>query len=172
GLELSLTADLATRTGIPKSFDIVGGGVNFQLGPSISAMQQVGFGIQSVAASRVGGTTIDGVRYYLDSIKSGQSNSLIAGRAQQAAQILESAINDISVLRGRLGAFERNTLQTNIRSLQVGFENITASESKIRDADFAAETASLTRAQILAQAGTSVLATANLNAQSVLSLLG
>ncbi len=172
GLELSLTADFATRTGMPKSFDIVGGGVNFQLGPSISAMQQVGFGIQSVAASRVGGTTIDGVRYYLDSIKSGQSNSLIAGRAQQAAQILESAINDISVLRGRLGAFERNTLQTNIRSLQVGFENITASESKIRDADFAAETASLTRAQILAQAGTSVLATANVSSQNILALLG
>ena len=74
--------------------------------------------------------------------------------------------------RGRLGAFERNTLQTNIRSLQVGFENITASTSKIRDADFAVETAALTRAQILNQAGTSVLATANLTSQNVLQLLG
>jgi len=55
--------------------------------------------------------------------------------------------------------------------LQVGFENITASESKIRDADFAEETAALSRAQILSQAGTSVLATANVSSQNVLSLL-
>ena len=54
----------------------------------------------------------------------------------------------------------------NIRSLQVGLENITASESKIRDADFATETAKLTRAQILNQAGTSVLQTANSTAQN------
>ena len=85
---------------------------------------------------------------------------------------MEAAITDVSVLRGRLGAFERNTLQTNIRALQVGFENITASESKIRDADFAFETAALMRAQILVQAGTSVLATANLTSQNVLALLG
>jgi flagellin len=74
-------------------------------------------------------------------------------------------------MRGRLGAFERNTIQTNVRSLQIGLENITASESKIRDTDFAAETANLTRAQILNQAGISVLATANSSAQNVLALL-
>jgi flagellin len=85
--------------------------------------------------------------------------------------VLDSAITDVSVLRGRLGAFERNTLQTNVRSLQVGVENITSSESKIRDTDFANETAQLTRAQILQQAGTSVLATANVSSQTVLALL-
>ncbi len=53
----------------------------------------------------------------------------------------------------------------------MGLENVTASESKVRDADFALETSALTRAQILAQAGTAVLATANLNAQNVLALL-
>jgi flagellin len=74
-------------------------------------------------------------------------------------------------MRGRLGAFERNTLQTNARSLQIGLENIMSSESKIRDADFAIETAALSRAQILQQAGTSVLATANASAQGVLRLL-
>jgi flagellin len=74
-------------------------------------------------------------------------------------------------MRGRLGAFERNTLQTNSRSLQIGLENITSSESKIRDTDFAAETAAMTRAQILQQAGTSVLATANSSSQNVLRLL-
>ena len=142
------------------------------MGPTINATQQVGFGVQSIASSRIGGTMISGIRYFLDSIRSGGDNSLVAGEAQRASEIIDQSITDISVLRGRLGAFERNTVQTNIRSLQVGLENITASESKIRDADFAAETAALTRAQILVQAGTSVLATANVASQNVLALLG
>jgi flagellin len=124
-----------------------------------------------VAASRVGGTTTNSGRFFLESIKSGQPNSLLAGRTREANAILNNAITEISSMRGRLGAFERNTLQTNARSLQIGLENIMASESKIRDADFAVETAALSRAQILQQAGTSVLATANASAQGVLRLL-
>lgn len=81
------------------------------------------------------------------------------------------AVNQIAILRGRLGAFERNTLLTTIRSQQIGVENLTASESRIRDADFALETSQLTRAQILANAGTSTLAIANNVSQSVLALL-
>ncbi|MCH8913471.1 MAG: flagellin, partial [Planctomycetes bacterium] len=72
----------------------------------------------------------------------------------------------------RLGALERNMLDTNIRQLQITFENLTASESVIRDTDFAVETTELTRAQILQAAGTSVLAIANAVNQNVLSLLG
>lgn len=170
-LAMDLTPDFAQTTGSAKSFRITGGGATFQLGPSISTTQQTGFGMQSVAASRIGGTDVDNVRYFLDSIRSGQPNSLTSGNVAVASDILDRAILEVSVLRGRLGAFERNTLQTNVRSLEVGLENITASESRIRDADFAAETAALTRAQILSQAGTSVLATANASAQNVLSLL-
>lgn len=170
-LKLNLTDDFAQATGVPKQFTITGGGTVFQLGPQISLTQQVGFGVRSIAAQNLGGTTIDDVRYFLDSVKTGGKYSLVAGGARNAGQILESAITDVSVLRGRLGAFEKNTLQTNIRALEIGFENISASESKIRDTDFATETAALTRAQILTQAGTSVLATANLVSQNVLALL-
>jgi flagellin len=170
-VELTLTSDYAQTTGVAKEFTITGGGAGFQLGPTVNATQQVGFGVRSIAASRLGGTELEGVRYFLDSIRSGGANSLLAGDPQRASSILEASIDDVSILRGRLGAFERNTLQTNIRSLQVGLENITASESQLRDADFAEETAALTRAQILVQAGTSVLATANVSAQSVLALL-
>ena len=74
-------------------------------------------------------------------------------------------------LRGRLGAFQKTTLETNIASLSDTLENLTDAESSIRDADFAAETAALTRAQILVQSGVSVLAIANSNPQNVLSLL-
>ena len=171
-LEMQLSESYAQTLGTPRTFYITGGGAKFQLGPEISSIQQVGFGVQSIAASRVGGTVINGDVHHLESIKSGNSNSLTNGAAANAAKILENAITDISVLRGRLGAFERNTVLTNIRSLQVGVENLASSESIIRDTDFAVETAALTRAQILQQAGTSVLATANTTAQSVLSLLG
>jgi len=172
GVQLQLSANYAQTTGNQQTFHITGGGAEFQLGPSINAVQQVGIGVRSVATSRIGGSTIDGVRYFLDSIKSGNDNSLISGNAQNAAKVLEQAITDVSVMRGRLGAFERNTVQTNIRSLQVGVENLAASESKIRDADFAKETAELSRVQVLSQAGTAVLATANSLPQNVLSLLG
>jgi flagellin len=171
-VELHLTASFAQTTGVATAFDVTGGGALFQLGPSVNATQQIGFGVTSIAASRIGGADLNGTRYYLDSVRSGGANSLLAGDAQNASQVLDAAINDVSILRGRLGAFERNTIETNARSLQIGLENITASESKIRDTDFAAETAALTRAQILVQAGTSVLATANLTSQNVLSLLG
>jgi flagellin len=86
--------------------------------------------------------------------------------------VLETAIDEVAVLRGRLGAFERNTLQTNVRSLGATLENVTAASSQIRDADFAKETSELTRAQVLTQAGTTVLATANAQLQNVLTLLG
>jgi flagellin len=171
-IDLDLSQTFATTVnGTASGFRITGGGAKFQLGPSVDATQQVGVGIRSIAATRIGGSDIEGVRYFLDSLKSGQPNSILAGREAAASLVLDSAITEIAVIRGRLGAFERNTLQTNMNSLQIGLENITSSESKIRDADFAAETANLTRAQILQQAGTSVLATANSSAQNVLALL-
>jgi flagellin len=170
-LELALTADYAQATQSPRSFDLTGGGATFQLGPAVRFDQQIGVGVPSVAESRLGATDIDGVRYFLDSVKTGQPNSLVEGGVEQASAIVDQAIDDVSVLRARLGAFERNMIETNVRSLQVGLENITASDSQVRDADFATETAALTRAQILAQAGTAVLATANLTSQNVLALL-
>ncbi|MHC4990404.1 MAG: flagellin N-terminal helical domain-containing protein [Planctomycetota bacterium] len=172
GLEMLLTAPFAQTIGVSRSFEITGGGTTFQLGPDISASHRIGFGVRSITPTRVGGTTMQGVRYFLNSLKTGGANAVVDGRSKEALQVLDSAIDDISTLRGQLGAFDRNRIETNVRSLQIGLENITSSESRIRDADFAAETSKLTRAQILTQAGTSVLATANATAQSVLALLG
>jgi flagellin len=77
----------------------------------------------------------------------------------------------VTSLRGRLGAFQATTLETNINALQDTLETLTDAESSIRDADFAAESARLTRAQILVQSGTAVLAIANRNPEAVLALL-
>jgi len=165
-MELSLTEAAATTLGT-HSFTVTGGGALFQVGPSVNSSQQVGFGVQSVSATHLGDQDLG----FLNSVVSGGDNSLVNGAARDASQIIDKAIDQISLLRGRLGAFERNTLQTSVRSQQIALENLTASESEIRDADFAAETAELTRAQVLTNAGTSVLALANSSAQNVLSLL-
>lgn len=170
-LDLELTAAYAQTPNVTRSFAITGGGAAFQPGPTVSTDRAIGFGIPSILAEQLGGTTIEGVRYHLDSLKSGQYNSLTDGTPARALQVIDTAIDELAQYRGRLGAFERNTIQTNIESARIGLENIAASESRIRDTDFAAETAALTRAQVLVQAGTSVLATANLFSQSVLRLL-
>ncbi|MCX5662776.1 MAG: flagellin [Planctomycetota bacterium] len=165
-VQLNLTTAAAQTQGT-YNFAITGGGASYQVGGEVNTGQQVGFGIQSVAASSLGSEAIG----FLNSIATGGANSLVAGQAGNASQIIDSALDQISLLRGRLGAFERNTLQTAVNSQQIALENLTSAESKIRDADFASETSHLTRSQILVQAGTSTLALANSTSQSVLKLL-
>ncbi|HEY7116617.1 MAG TPA: flagellin [Tepidisphaeraceae bacterium] len=165
-LDVEMTLDGQFGAG-QTSFAITGGGSLFQLGAQVTSNQQVNIGIQSVAASNLGDNDVG----FLSDVVTGGAASLVSGNTRQASQIIERAINQVAILRGRLGAFEKNTLQTNINSLNVAMENVTSSESTIRDADFAEETSALTRAQILTQAGTSVLSTANSTPQSVLSLL-
>lgn len=171
-VELILEQAFGTTNNSTSTFYVTGGGALFQLGGEITTNQQTNIGIQSVAASRLGGTLINGTLAFLSSLRSGGNNDLNSQNFQAASQILTTSLDEISLMRGRLGAFERNTLQTNVRSLQAAVENLTASESRIRDADFAEETSQLTRAQILTSAGTSVLTLANQQAQQVLQLLG
>lgn len=171
-LDLLLDEDFATADGSMTTFHITGGGALYQLGGQINNSQQANIGIQSVAASRLGGTLIGDELQFLSSLRSGGENDLDSGNFQFASSILDSSRDEISLIRGRLGAFEKNTLDTNVRSLQTAIENLSASESQIRDADFAAETSALARAQILTSAGTSILALANQQSQQVLQLLG
>jgi flagellin len=163
-LEITLDKNFGANS---TQFALTGGGALFQLGPQVTSNQQVNIGVQSIAASKLGDDDVG----FLNDLVTGGNSTLVGGHSQSASRIIERAIRQVAVLRGRLGAFEKNTLDTNINSLNVALENVTASESTIRDADFATETSELTRAQILTQAGTSVLATANSTPQSVLSLL-
>ncbi|MBM3998970.1 MAG: flagellin [Planctomycetes bacterium] len=146
-------------------FTISGGGALFQLGPDVVSNQQARLGIRSVNTATLGG--VSGRLYQLAS----GNDMALAINATGAASIVDEVINEIGSLRGRLGAFQRTTLETNIVSLNDTMSNLVESESTIRDADFAQESAALTRAQILVQSGTSVLAIANQNPQNVLALL-
>jgi flagellin len=91
-------------------------------------------------------------------------------KAQNAIGMLTEALDYVNLNRSRLGAYQ-NRLEYTIQNLQISKENLTASESRIRDTDIASETAHLTRAQILVQAGTAVLSQANISLQSALNLL-
>lgn len=90
--------------------------------------------------------------------------------AQRTLAIADAALSAINGQRAKFGALQAR-FETTISNLQVSSENLSASRSRIRDTDFAAETANLTRAQILQQAGSAMLAQANALPQQVLSLL-
>lgn len=147
------------------SFSITGGGALFQLGSEVVSNQQARLGIGSVSTGKLGGTS--GRLYELGS---GQAKSLV-NDAAGAAEIVDEVITKVTSLRGRLGAFQATTLESNLVSLNDTVANLQEAESSIRDADFAAESAKLTRAQILVQSGTNVLSLANQNPQNVLSLI-
>ncbi|TNC83805.1 MAG: hypothetical protein CSH37_12930, partial [Thalassolituus sp.] len=91
--------------------------------------------------------------------------------AQSAITAIDNAIGQVASQRADLGAIQ-NRLESTVSNLQVTSENLNAANSRIQDADFAAETAELSRTQVLQQAGISVLAQANAAGQQVLSLLG
>lgn len=162
-LDLTITVTAGSSTNF--EFNITGGGALFQMGPEVVSNQQVRLGIESINSATLGGE--NGKLYLLGS---GQSAAL-ATDTTLAGRIVDEVVDKVTSLRGRLGAFQRTTLDTNIATLNDTLENLSAAESSIRDADFAAETAALTRAQILVQSGISVLAIANSNPQNVLTLL-
>ena len=171
GFDVSITIDgtsALNTDGGGESFSITGGGANFNLSPKVNLAGKVSIGIETVTTGNLG-NTMDG---FLSALKSGGTANVEKGDLTQAQRILDAAAKQISGLRGRLGAFQKNTVGAMINSLSIGLENTTAAESVIRDTDFAAETANLTRQQILVQAATQALAIANLQPQNVLALLG
>jgi flagellin len=99
-----------------------------------------------------------------------QEDLTAVGGAATALGKVDDAIKLVSTTRAKLGAYQ-NRLEHTINNLNVSVENLSASESRIRDTDMAAEMVSFTRSQILSQAGTSMLSQANQAPQGVLSLL-
>jgi flagellin len=91
--------------------------------------------------------------------------------AHDAAKIVGQVIDQISVYRGELGSFQKNTLESNLNSLKVAEENITQAESTLRDSDMAAEMSNLTKDQIMLEASTAMIAQANQVPKTVLGLI-
>ncbi|MGI5236677.1 flagellin [Dactylosporangium sp. CA-139066] len=135
----------------------------FQVGANTSAADQIGVDLSTAA---FGSVSVAG----FDSTGLGVATLDLVSSAASAIDSLDTAIKGISTARATLGAYQ-NRFEHTINNLNVAVENLSASESRIRDTDMAQEMVSFTRSQILTQAGTSMLAQANQAPQNVLSLL-
>src|SRR5262249_54814686 len=172
-LDASVTFAAASNlANVDSKVTVTGGGSLFQIGQNVSVAGQIGVGINSVNTAVLGGSA--GKLYQLGS---GAGKSLVdvghnGVTGGNLVDILSQALNQVDTLRARLGALQSDVIQTNINSLGVALQNITDARSQIADTDFASTTAQLTQAQILSQAGISVLQIANQSPQQVLKLLG
>ena len=165
-VDIEMSTAFGTALGTT-NFAITGGGADFSISPTLGLSAQASLGIQSVSTGSLGNSTLG----FLSSIGSGNANQLDSGNYATAQQIIRESNTQVAMLRGRLGAFQKNTLGSAINALQVAFENTSAAQSAIRDTDFARETSNLTRAQILVNSTASVLQMANAAPRNVLSLL-
>lgn len=139
-----------------------GGSVNFQVGSSGTANNRISISLDDISSINAS---------VADLTATGTIDVSTTAAASAALANLTSDIDDVNSARATYGAIQ-NRFEAVISNLQNYAENLTAARSRIEDADFAAETANLTRAQILQQAGTSILAQANTLPQAALQLLG
>jgi flagellin len=135
---------------------------NFQIGflSGVTANLALrNMGSSQLGAGVVSGTTLNNLDFST------------AQSATSALAVLDKAIEEVSSMRGKIGNFQRNVLETNNRSLTNMRENLSASESSIRDLDVANEMTHYTKLQVMQQAGMSILGQANQSGQAVMSLL-
>lgn len=172
-LNASLTfTSTANTAGTTNTINVTGGGATFQIGEQVTANGQLNLAFDSVNTARLGGAT--GKLYELGSGAGKSLQDVGPGGASgnDLVKIVDEALEKVSTIRGRLGAAQKNIIDTNVSTLGVALENISEARSQIVDTDFASETAKLTQSQILSQAGISVLSIANNQPQQVLALLG
>jgi flagellin len=159
---------IATTTafGGQKLLDVGSGSYagTFQVGANTAAADQITVDLGTAAFGA--GSSVTG----FDSAGLGVGSLDLSTAGTAAIAAIDSAIKGVSTARATLGAYQ-NRFEHTINNLNVAVENLSASESRIRDTDMASEMVSFTRSQILTQAGTSMLAQANQAPQNVLSLL-
>ncbi len=156
--EITRISDSAEFNGT-KLLDGSSGAITLQVGINNSAADQITITaatLGDIDASALGLTAVSGI--------ASQAN------AQSMLGLVDTAISTVSTRRGNLGAVQNRLLST-ISNLNIAAENYEAANSRIADADFALETASLMRGQIILQAGVAVLAQANVIPQYALQLL-
>ncbi|WP_331456518.1 flagellin [Chthonomonas calidirosea] len=137
--------------------------LQFQVGGNAGQVVQASLG--NIRVVNLGNTVVAG--YNLSNIDVTTSQG-----AENAIQIVDEAISQVSQLRANLGALQSQTLQATANYLGIGVQNLSASESQIRDTNVAQEVVNLTKNQIIEQSATAMLAQANAAPQLLLKLLG
>ncbi|MEM6960127.1 MAG: flagellin [Myxococcota bacterium] len=146
-----------------KLLDGTNGPMTFQVGINNTTNDRITVNVANLTTSQVGDTNFSSGLQAINL-------STLSG-AQASLNILDEAISDISSERATMGAFQ-NRMEVTVSNLGSARENLSAANSRIRDVDVASESANLTKANILSQAGVSVLAQANQAPQLALSLIG
>jgi flagellin len=168
GLKVSLAEDASnqtqTVTGAQGNVTVSNNSLVFQIGANQNQTAKIA--IDSVKATGLGVGVTGNQFASLDAIDVSS-----ATKAQDTLAIVDAAINEITNLRGTLGAFQGNTLESTANNMRATLENTINAESVIRDTDFAQEISNFTNGQVLVQAGASVLSNANQSAQLILALL-
>jgi flagellin len=165
-------ATTANTNGASKTFGVTGGGATFNIGANVNSANKASLSFGTLNTASIGKVLgSDGKIHSLADLGSGNAAAVNTGDTSLAQQIVTQAVQDVSNLRARLGAFQSNVLDSTTNSLNVALENLSSADSTIADTDFAAETANLTRSQILVQAATSIVSQANNAPQNVLKLL-
>jgi flagellin len=174
GVKLSMTQTVAgVLTGAELAADLTAGSpivttgqgnATFRVGSETSDNVTVGF--SDLRASALGGTSTE-----LSTLVTDNQSVATTTLADALLGALDTAISQVSTQRAKLGAAQ-NQMESAINSVGISIENLSASESRIRDADIAMVSSELVTRQIMQQAGVSVLAQANAAPQSVLNLLG
>ncbi|MBX9582084.1 MAG: hypothetical protein K2X87_17400 [Gemmataceae bacterium] len=137
--------------------DVADNSLTFQIGANANETAEIS--IDKVTADRLG-TGVSGLSN-LATTDLSKIKVTTTADAQDAISVVDQAIADVSTLRGKLGAFQANTLESNATNLRATLENTTSAESVIRDTDFANEIAMFTKLQTQMQAGATVLGNAN-----------
>jgi flagellin len=179
GVSVTLQADSGGKTAADIITDLTtagndsivttngGGSANYQIGANASDFINVAFVRVNIGTLGTGSSAeMDALNTALSNFNTTQS----VANAQSLITAVDGAITFVNSVRSNLGA-SQNRLEHTIANLGVSHENLSASESRIRDADIAEEMANFTRNQILQQAGTAILAQANQVPQGVLTLL-
>ena len=171
GLSVAVKTDTDASNLVGNSFSgsvgtvtVVDNSLQFQIGPNAGQTAKVAIDKMSTSAL---GLNVAGSQFSNLS----EINVQTASGASDAIKVIDQAIDDVTTVRGTLGAFQKNALEATANNLRSTLENTVSAESVIRDTDYAQEIANFTKQQILLQAGVSVLSNANQVPQLVLALL-
>lgn len=163
--DLALEMDVANEVAQTR-FTLTGGGCLFQLGTNVQSTQQIRIALGNMSSSHLGGS-----HGKLSQLRN-DGDAALTVDSTLADLIVRDAISTVTTTRGRIGAVQRSTLDPNILALQDGLVTLTEREAQYTNADFAEEASRMSRAQILLQAGSQVLAIANQQTQYAARLVG
>lgn len=148
----------------------ISGGSTVQLGNGAGVQYRDLLGLPDYNLANLGKVTVEGQTYSMQDLASGRSASL-AENPQISLKIIDQAIRDVATGQAAIGAYQANTLQSNINSLQNQYSNLISTESFIGDTNYATSITDLFSANLRSKIGVRMLQSNNINSQNVMQLL-